>query len=118
MGCCFDQVELERELVTKLDVDCRTYFMMYPDDKMDYAHTFLIYKDSKKYYWLENAWVKYKGVHIYDSKDELFDDVMKKFIETIPDGDVNKLKMFMYDKPRAGINYSKLLSHFINSKKC
>ena len=49
IGLCFDQVELERELVTKLDVDCRTYFMMYPDDKMDYAHTFLIYKDSKKY---------------------------------------------------------------------
>ena len=118
VGCCFDQVELERELVTKLDVDCRTYFMMYPDDNMDYAHTFLIYKDSKKYYWLENAWVKYKGVHVYDSKDELFDDVMKKFVETIPDGDVKKLKMFMYDKPRAGINYGKLFSHFINSKKC
>lgn len=118
VGCCFDQVELERELVTKLDVDCRTYFMMYPDDNMDYAHTFLIYKDSKKYYWLENAWVKYKGVHVYDSKDELFDDVMKKFVETIPAGDVKKLKMFMYDKPRAGINYGKLFSHFINSKKC
>lgn len=118
VGCCFDQVELERELVSKLDVDCRTYFMMYPDDKIDYAHTFLIYKDSKKYYWLENAWVKYKGVHVYDSKDELFDDVMNKFVDTIPDGDVKKLKMFMYEKPRAGINYSKLLSHFINSKKC
>jgi predicted acetyltransferase len=118
VGLCFDQVELERELVTKLDVECRTYFMMYPDDNMDYAHTFLIYKDSKKYYWLENAWVKYKGVHVYDSKDELFDDIMKKFVETIPDGDVKKLKMFMYDKPRAGINYGKLFSHFINSKKC
>lgn len=118
VGSCFDQVELERELINKLDVDCRTYFMMYPDDKMDYAHTFLIYKDNKYYYWLENAWYKYKGVHVFDNKDELFEDIMKKFIKTIPDGDIKKIKLFMYDKPRAGINYSKLLSHFINSKKC
>ncbi len=118
VGCCFEQVELERELVSKLGADFRTYFMMYPDDNMDYAHTFLIYKDSKKYYWLENAWIKYKGVHMYDSKDELLIDVTKKFIDTIPNGEIKKIKMFMYDKPRYGINYSKLLSHFINSKKC
>lgn len=118
VGCCFEQVEFERELISKLGADFRTYFMMYPDDNIDYAHTFLIYKDSKKYYWLENAWIKYKGVHMYDSKDDLLIDVTKKFIDTIPDGDIKKLKMFMYDKPRYGINYSKLLSHFINSKKC
>lgn len=118
VGCCFEQVEFERELVSKLGADFRTYFMMYPDDNIDYAHTFLIYKDSKKYYWLENTWIKYKGVHMYDSKDDLLIDVTKKFIDTIPDGDIKKLKMFMYDKPRYGINYSKLLSHFINSKKC
>ncbi len=118
VGSCFDQVELERDLVTKLDVDCRTYFIMYPDDKFDCAHTFLIYKDTKKYYWLENAWIKYKGVHVYNSKEELFDDVINKFIETIPAGEIKKVKMYMYDKPRYGINYTKLLSHFINSKKC
>lgn len=118
VGCCFDQVELERELVSKLNVDCRTYYMMYPDDDIDYAHTFLIYKDSKKYYWLENAWLKYKGVHVYDSKDELFEDIVSKFVNTIPNGSINRVKLFMYDKPRAGLNYTKLLSHFINSKKC
>lgn len=116
VGLCFDQVELERELVTKLDVDCRTYFITYPDDKMDYAHSFLIYKDAKKYYWIENAWLKYRGLHMYDSKDDLFDDVLNKFISTIPDGDIKKIKMYMYDKPRAGINYNKYLSHCINGR--
>ena len=116
VGLCFDQVELERELVTKLDVDCRTYFITYPDDKMDYAHAFLIYKDAKKYYWIENAWLKYRGLHVYDSKDDLFDDILVKFVETIPDGDVKKIKMYMFDKPRAGINYTKYLSHCINGR--
>ncbi len=116
VGLCFDQVELERDLVTKLDVDCRTYFITYPDDKMDYAHAFLIYKDSKRYYWIENAWLKYRGLHMYDTKDDLFDDVLEKFVNTIPDGDIKKIKMYMFEKPRAGINYNKYLSHCINGR--
>lgn len=116
VGLCFDQVELERELVTKLGVDCRTYFITYPDDKIDYAHVFLIYKDSKKYYWIENAWLKHRGLHMYDSKDDLFDDVLDKFLNTISNGDIKKIKMYMFDKPRAGINYAKYLSHCINGR--
>ena len=116
VGLCFDQVELERELVSKLGVDCRTYFITYFDDKMDCAHAFLIYKDSKKYYWIENAWLKYKGLHMYESKDDLFDDVLGKFVETIPGGDIKKIKMYMYDKPRAGINYAKFLANCFNGK--
>ncbi len=116
VGLCFDQVELERELVTKLGVDCRTYFLTYPDDKMEYSHAFLIYKDSQKYYWIENAWMKYKGLHMYDSKDDLFDDILKKFVRTIKLGDIRKVKMFMFEKPRAGINYSKYVAHCINGR--
>lgn len=116
VGSCFDQVELIRDLVTKMNVDCRTYFITYPDDKVDYSHVFLIYKDSKKYYWIENAWLKYKGLHMYDNKEDLFDDVLQKFVDTIPDGDFKKVKMYMYEKPRFGINYVKFLSHCINGR--
>ena len=53
---------------------------------------------------------------MYDSKDDLFDDVLCKFVETIPDGDVRRVKMYMYDKPRAGINYTKYLAHCLNGR--
>ena len=116
IGCCFDQVELERELVNKAGGESRSYFISYPDDEKDISHTFLIYKDAKKYYWIENAWYKYKGLHIYDSKEELFDDVLHKFVDTIPDGDFNKVKLYAYDKPRFGINYIKFLSNCVNGR--
>ncbi len=116
IGCCFDQVELERELIAKLDVDCRTYFIQYPDDDLDYTHVFLIYKDSKKYYWIENAWLKYKGLHIYNSKEELFDDVLNKFVATIPDGEFKKVKLYLYEKPRYGINYTKFVSNCMSNR--
>lgn len=116
VGSCFDQVELERDLISKLNVDSRTYFIHYPSDEMDIAHSFLIYKDTKKYYWLENAWLKYKGVHMYDTKEELFSDVLKKFVETIPDGEYKKVRLYMYDKPRYGMNYAKFLSTCISNR--
>lgn len=116
IGSCFDQVELERELISRLGVDCRTYFISYPDDDLDMSHVFLIYKDSKKYYWVENAWMKYKGLHVYDSKDELFDDVLGKFVETIPNGDFKKVKLYLYEKPRSGINYSKFVSNCMSNR--
>ena len=51
-----------------------------------------------------------------ESKDDLFDDVLGKFVETIPGGDIKKIKMYMYDKPRAGINYAKFLANCFNGK--
>ncbi len=116
IGTCFDQVELEREIATKLGVDYRTYYMVYPDDEYDISHTFLIYKDSRKYYWVENAWLEYKGLHIYDSKDALLNDVVKKFVNTIEDGELKKVKLYVYDKPRYGINYVRFIANCVNGK--
>ncbi len=116
IGTCFDQVELERELISRLGVDCRTYFISYPDEDNDYAHTFIIYKDSQKYYWVENAWEKYRGLHVYDSKDDLFDDVLEKFIKTIPGGEFKKVKLYLYEKPRSGISYTKFLSNCMSNR--
>ena len=116
IGSCFDQVELERELVNKAGGESRSYFIFYPDEEYDMSHSILVYKDGRNYYWLENAWVRYKGLHIYDSKEELFKDVIEKFVSTIPKGELNKVKLYMYDKPRYGINYIKLLQQCINSR--
>lgn len=114
IGICFDQVELERELFSKTNVEFRTYFINYGNEEA--AHSFLVYKDDNKYYWFENAWVKYKGIHEYDSKEELFKDVSYKFVNTIKDGDINRVKLYVYDKPRYGINYNKFISNIICNK--
>lgn len=116
VGTCFEQVELEREEANKLGVDYRTYYMTYPDDNYDISHTFLIYKDHKKYYWVENAWFLHRGLHIYDSKEALLNDVISKFVKTIDKGEIKKVKLYVYDKPRYGISYAKYLAHCVNGK--
>lgn len=116
VGSCFDQVEYERYLMDQINEDCRTYYIIYPNDKMDIGHTFLIYKDKVNYYWFENAWLKYKGIHIYKNKEALFDDILNKFVKTIPSGDFNKVKLFLYEKPRFGIGYSKFLASCVKGR--
>lgn len=117
VGLCIDQVELERELIGKLGLDLRTYYIVYADLNNEISHAFLVYKDNDKYYWFENAWYKYKGVHEYDSQNELLGDVGKKLIGTIENGDINRIKLYSYDKPRYGISFNVFVSDVINNKK-
>lgn len=114
IGTCFDQVEFIRDFIHKMDYQVRSYFFYYPSDEEDISHAILVYKDSKRYYWIENAWYKYKGLHIYNNKDELLEDVANKFVDTINDGDIKKLKIYSYEKPRYGINYVKFMANIIS----
>ncbi len=117
IGLCFDQVELERKLFSAMKVSFRTYLLLYDDKKLNKGHTFLVFKDKEKYYWFEHAWFSYKGVHAYSSKEELLQDVMQHFIETIPNGNINLLQLYQYDKPRSGISFTRFLSNAINGKR-
>lgn len=104
-GICFDQVEYERTLFKELGLEFRTYFIYYSSLSNDAAHSFLVFKNNEKYYWFENAWLKYKGIHEYDSKEELFSDVIKKFGAAHEIDKLEKIRLYSFDKPKAGMNY-------------
>ena len=78
---CWDQVELERNWFEINNYDFETYFLTYSIDKQHSTHTFLVYKDHDKYYWFENAWYDERGIHEYESIDELLNDVIDKSID-------------------------------------
>ena len=113
-GFVFDQVELIRKLIGDIGLDLRTYFMIYNSSDNEMSHAFLVYKDMDKYYWLENTWIKYKGIHEYDDKESLLMDVVKKFIGTIKDGDERKLRLYQFNKPSYGISYNKYVRNCMN----
>ena len=117
IGLCFDQVELARKIITKMKYNVETYYLMYSNVEFDASHTFLIYNYCGKYFWLENAWFKYRGKHEYDTKEALFKDVIKKFVKTIPNGSVDNVRLFRYEKPRAGMGFGKLINHYISGEK-
>lgn len=63
-GICYDQVEFERVYFEKHKYQYKTYFA-YEKEPVDDnpTHTFLIFKENDQYFWFENAWESYRGIH-------------------------------------------------------
>jgi len=65
-GICYDQTELERMVLQRNGYNFKTFFAYdFPKSGEAHTHTFLVYKDDKSgsYYWFENSWGPYHGIH-------------------------------------------------------
>ena len=117
-GVCWDQVELERLLLSDNNINLKSYFMIAYDNKIEPTHTFIVI-ESDKYYWLEHAWRLYKGVHEYDSLDCLLNDVKNKFKKSIKKQKVEEcpIVIYEYDKPEYGLGCIEFMEHCEKGKK-
>ena len=117
LGVCFDQVELERYYFKGYDI--KTYFIIYYDDNNYPNHTFLTFQKNNKYYWFEHSWEIYRGIHEYNTLNELLIDVKKKFIETSLNGDytLENLAMYEYQKPEYYISMIDFYKHCEEGKE-
>ena len=82
LGVCWDQVELERDLFTKANIETESYFILTFDEEDLPSHTFLTYKQNEKVYWFEHSWGIHKGIHEYSNIKELLIDVKHKFLNS------------------------------------
>ena len=117
VGVCFDQVELERYYFKGYDI--KTYFIIYYDDNNYPNHTFLTFQKNNKYYWFEHSWEIYRGIHEYNTLNELLIDVKKKFIETLLNSDytLENLAMYEYQKPKYYISMIDFYKHCEEGKE-
>ena len=113
VGVCYDQVELERLICKNLGLKFNTYFMIYYDAKKLYTHTFLVYEEKEKFYWLEHAWELNKGIHEYLSLYDLLKDVKEKFqkFNKLKFMDLDYLCIYKYKKPKAHIGLKDFYKH-------
>ena len=113
VGVCWDQVELERYLFEKEDIEFKTYFIVHYDDDKCPTHTFLIYKENNKYYWFEHSWEKYRGIKAYDTEIEVLKDIKEKFIKDELNNKYNSMNLCIYEysTPEYGINVLNFYKH-------
>ena len=81
-GNCHDQVLYEMDQLKRAGREPKAKFLIEVDSKTGQGgqtHSYVYYKDGKKYVWFEHAWEDQAGAHEYNSEKELHDDVMKKF---------------------------------------
>ena len=117
VGICWDQVELERELLKNKNIN--TYFIVYYDNDKCPTHTFLIYNHNNKYYWFEHSWEKYKGIHEYNDEKDALKDIKDKYIKYELNNNYNSdnLCIYKYDKPKFGISCLEFFKHCESGEK-
>jgi hypothetical protein len=119
IGVCWDQVELERYLFDNTNLSYKTYFIVHYDNNKCPTHTFLMYEKNNKVYWFEHSWSKYKGIHKYNSMNELIKDVKHKFISTELNSSYDEMNLVIYEytKPKYGISVSEFYKHCETGKQ-
>ena len=75
--------------------------------------------ENDKYYWLEHSWEPYKGIHEYQTLNELLLDVKLKFEKSIEQENVQdyELAIFKYNKPNYNINCIEFIEHCEKGRK-
>ena len=114
-GVCWDQVELERHLLSKYNIPIKTYFIYFNHDGMLPSHTFLVYEKDNKYYWFEHSWYRERGIHEYTTMEELLDDVQKKFMKDYQNTD-GILYIYEYKKPKRHIKCMEFYDYISTQK--
>ena len=86
-GSCHDQAYFELDILHCMHVHANAAFLMAVDDAGHggETHTFVYYNDDSLFFWFENSWDDYKGIHPYISEQDLFKDVIWKFKDRNPD---------------------------------
>ncbi len=118
-GHCFDQVEFEREWFTKHNFKFKTYYMMFllPYENPFSTHTFLVYEENNKYFLFEHSDYFNRGIHEYNTLEELLDSESKHHIDynlknnKMTKEEIDSLKIYEYQKPESNID----MLTFINS---
>ena len=123
-GNCYDQVEFERDWFIKNSYEVKSFFEMV---QLDYqnsypSHSFLVYKDNNKWCWFENADLINRGIHTFDTLEELLKYQYNKYLElldsfNISKDEIEKIIIREFDKPESGISADAYLDYVINSKK-
>lgn len=124
-GNCFDQVEFERDWFINNGYEIKTiYEMVLLDYKNNYpVHSFLVYKDEdNSWCWFENADYNNRGIHKFNTFDELIKYQNEKYIEllktfNISDLEIEKIIVTEFTKPISGIGFNEYINYCVDSKR-
>ena len=80
-GICIDQSNFASIALFKMGFNVKNYTIQFFKENTSPGHAFIVYENNKKFYWFENAWGANKGIHEYNSIEDLFNDVSIKLFD-------------------------------------
>lgn len=124
-GTCWDQVELERKWFKGHKFEFVTIFAWFEKNEPNNypTHTFLAFQGDNKWYWFENSFVKCRGIHKFDTLEQLVKTVNKNQLKYAIKSGVAKeqdkvlIKNYIYEKPKPNLGVSEYLKYVTSGKK-
>lgn len=116
---CWEVVELYRHELEEKGINCETYFFCLNETGY-HCHSIIVVPYDNKYYWIEGSFKDFKGVHEYDTLDEIFDVIKNNYhiIVRDPKKKVNKdhIRIYRYTKPKDGIGCFSFYMHCFSNR--
>ena len=83
-GSCHDQVIFEIKELSEMGLNPQAKFIMEvkDDEQGGETHSFVYYQDTNSptmWYWFENAWEDYRGIHEFNDYLNMIDFIMQAF---------------------------------------
>lgn len=122
VGTCWDQVELERLWFEKNNYEIKTIFIWFEVEEEYPTHTFLLYKKDNKWFWFENSFEIYRGIHEFNSIKEAIEDIKFKHLKYAINKGIAKLsdkeyiKTYEYSKLLSSLNVEEYINHVTSNK--
>lgn len=108
-GVCWDFVEFEREWFKNNGYEFKTFYMavIKKEGSKLPTHTFLVYSFNNKWYWFEFSWYNQRGIHEFDSIENLLKNINKIHIDSIKNKgatieDIQNHKIYEYQDVNFG----------------
>lgn len=115
---CWEMCELEREYFKKRKIIYKTIFVILQEDKRYPCHTFLAFNLNDKWYWFEASWNNKKGIHEYNSLEDLCNYIKDNFHDFAgKDYNPEKIEFYEYQKPPIRLNCNLFYYYCLHSKK-
>lgn len=122
VGVCWDLNELQRDYYESKNANFHTIFAVINDLYLKHPnHAFVIVEHNGKFYWSEGTWRTRKGIHEYNSKEEILKDIKANFSEIygkpLPEDKIENLEFFEYERPIYGLSAIDFFMHCIKGNK-
>lgn len=115
---CLEMCEVQRDFFDKHNIDNKTIMAYLDRGKNSVCHTFSVFFMNNKCYWLEASWKNKKGIHEFDSLEEVLEYYRDNF-QDFARSEYNRDDMYFieYDGITPGMNTEEYLKQCQKGKR-
>lgn len=113
---CVEMCEVQREFFNKHNIDNKTIMIYLETEKGIICHTFSVFYKNNKVYWFEASWKNKKGIHEFNSLEEVLEYYKYNFQDFAGENyDKSKIHFIDYDGIKPGMTTT---DYMLQCQKC